>query len=395
MVRAETRTRCGAYLSFGPLGAEHVDRHADAAIGLVLDDGDAAGEPGRNLAAHHLGAGPHRLELGEQHAEREAEQRRESQMQGEPRPRHEGQDCHHQGDPALENIETLTRQVRRRGQQADFQGAAPRRARGVGRDRSGAALRPDRAAGARRRGASRKLPRFFKRYQIQPVWRADRPARGRFREFYQCDVDAIGSTSPVVEAELLRRGQRRAAASSGSPTSSIRLNHRGLLRGMLETSGVPAGTARPGAGRASTSWTRSAATGVRAELAARGIGADGDAPMPRSSFDGATHRIRPARVDAPGRATGRRHRRGWPRSRTWPRSSGSSRRPSAGRARALDPQPGARAVVLHRRDHGDRGAGSRRQPRRRRPLRRPDRHVPRARRCRRAASRSGSSGSSS
>ncbi len=47
-----------------------------------------------------------------------------------------------------------------------------------------------------------RLPRLFKRYQIQPVWRADRPARGRFREFYQCDVDALGSTSPVVEAEL-------------------------------------------------------------------------------------------------------------------------------------------------------------------------------------------------
>ena len=38
-----------------------------------------------------------------------------------------------------------------------------------------------------------RLPRFFKRYQIQPVWRADRPARGRYREFYQCEVDAIGS----------------------------------------------------------------------------------------------------------------------------------------------------------------------------------------------------------
>ena len=48
-----------------------------------------------------------------------------------------------------------------------------------------------------------KLPRFFKRYQIQPVWRADRPARGRFREFYQCDIDSIGSTSPVVEAEQI------------------------------------------------------------------------------------------------------------------------------------------------------------------------------------------------
>ena len=49
-----------------------------------------------------------------------------------------------------------------------------------------------------------KLPRLFKRYQIQPVWRADRPGRGRFREFYQCDVDAIGSTSMTVEVELLQ-----------------------------------------------------------------------------------------------------------------------------------------------------------------------------------------------
>src|SRR6476661_1605447 len=39
-----------------------------------------------------------------------------------------------------------------------------------------------------------ELPKFFKRYQIQPVWRADRPARGRFREFYQCDLDTIGTT---------------------------------------------------------------------------------------------------------------------------------------------------------------------------------------------------------
>ncbi len=38
------------------------------------------------------------------------------------------------------------------------------------------------------------LPKYFKRYQIQPVWRADRPQKGRFREFYQCDVDVVGST---------------------------------------------------------------------------------------------------------------------------------------------------------------------------------------------------------
>jgi histidyl-tRNA synthetase len=49
----------------------------------------------------------------------------------------------------------------------------------------------------------RQAAEVFKRYQIQPVWRADRPQKGRFREFYQCDVDAIGSTSMTVEAELL------------------------------------------------------------------------------------------------------------------------------------------------------------------------------------------------
>src|SRR5688500_1505706 len=75
-----------------------------------------------------------------------------------------------------------------------------------------------------------KLPKFFKRYQIQPVWRADRPARGRFREFYQCDVDAIGSRSMVVEAELC------AAVSDvlrtlGFSDFFLRINHRGLLRG--------------------------------------------------------------------------------------------------------------------------------------------------------------------
>src|SRR5687768_16818859 len=48
-----------------------------------------------------------------------------------------------------------------------------------------------------------RLPRIFKRYQIQPVWRAERPSRGRFREFYQCDIDTVGSISPVVEAEQI------------------------------------------------------------------------------------------------------------------------------------------------------------------------------------------------
>jgi histidyl-tRNA synthetase len=84
-----------------------------------------------------------------------------------------------------------------------------------------------------------KLPRFFKRYQIQPVWRAERPARGRFREFYQCDIDSIGSTSPTVEAEQI------AAVSDiltklGFDDFVIRINHRKFIAAWLNRIPVPA-----------------------------------------------------------------------------------------------------------------------------------------------------------
>ncbi len=84
-----------------------------------------------------------------------------------------------------------------------------------------------------------KLPKFFKRYQIQPVWRADRPARGRFREFYQCDVDILGSRSMLVEAEIC------AAASEvltklGFNDFAVRINHRHALTGVLQAAGIAA-----------------------------------------------------------------------------------------------------------------------------------------------------------
>ncbi len=81
------------------------------------------------------------------------------------------------------------------------------------------------------------LPKFFKRYQIQPVWRADRPAKGRFREFYQCDVDAIGSNSMVVEAE-----QISAVCSIlerlGFTDFVVRVNHRQLLTKVVHDAGI-------------------------------------------------------------------------------------------------------------------------------------------------------------
>ncbi|HEY3447413.1 MAG TPA: histidine--tRNA ligase [Myxococcales bacterium] len=84
-----------------------------------------------------------------------------------------------------------------------------------------------------------QLPRYFKRYQIQPVWRADRPAKGRFREFYQCDVDIIGSESMVCEVEVTS-ALSEILETLGFKDAVIRLNHRSLLSGLIEASGVPA-----------------------------------------------------------------------------------------------------------------------------------------------------------
>ena len=78
-----------------------------------------------------------------------------------------------------------------------------------------------------------KLPKFFKRYQVQPVWRADRPQKGRFREFYQCDVDAIGSTSMVVEAELLAAAADVLSGARLHATSASAQSPQAAERGCL------------------------------------------------------------------------------------------------------------------------------------------------------------------
>ncbi len=84
-----------------------------------------------------------------------------------------------------------------------------------------------------------ELPKFFKRYQIQPVWRADKPGRGRYREFYQCDVDAIGSGSMIVEAEVIL-AMSEILRRLGFKDFTVRLNHRKVLTDILDTAGVPA-----------------------------------------------------------------------------------------------------------------------------------------------------------
>jgi histidyl-tRNA synthetase len=82
-----------------------------------------------------------------------------------------------------------------------------------------------------------KLPAVFKRYQIQPVWRADTPGKGRYREFYQCDVDVVGSSSLLVEAEVAGAAAE-CMQKLGFTQFAIRLNHRALLRALIQHAGI-------------------------------------------------------------------------------------------------------------------------------------------------------------
>ncbi|MBR9922342.1 MAG: histidine--tRNA ligase [Bacteroidetes bacterium] len=76
----------------------------------------------------------------------------------------------------------------------------------------------------------------FKRYQIQPVWRADRPQKGRYQEFYQCDVDVVGSNSLMLEAELVQIYDE--VFSKLGLDVTIKINNRKILAGMAEAAGI-------------------------------------------------------------------------------------------------------------------------------------------------------------
>jgi len=139
--------------------------------------------------------------------------------------------------PTLENIETLTGKYGEEGNKLIFK--VLRRGEHESSGETDLALRYDLTVPLARVVAEYrgKLPKFFKRYQIQPVWRADRPARGRFREFYQCDVDAIGSRSPLVETEMLA-AVSEVLQQLGFDDFTIQLNHRQLLTAVLTRAGI-------------------------------------------------------------------------------------------------------------------------------------------------------------
>ena len=179
--------------------------------------------------------------------------------------------------PAVENLDTLMGKYGEEGNQLIFK--ILKRGEHEASGQADLALRYDLTVPLARVIAHHqsRLPRLFKRYQIQPVWRADRPARGRFREFYQCDVDALGSTSPVIEAELCG-AVSEALAALGFHDFVIRLNHRQLLSALLAAAGVP-DPRHADALVAIDKLDKIGAAGVAQELAQRGIAADAAAAL--------------------------------------------------------------------------------------------------------------------
>ena len=110
----------------------------------------------------------------------------------------------------------------------------------------------------------------FKRYQIQPVWRADRPQKGRYREFYQCDVDAIGSRSQLCELELVQIVER--VFDLLDIRVCMHINNRKLLTGLAEICGCPDKVVDITV--AIDKLDKIGLEAVEAELAAKGLGAE-------------------------------------------------------------------------------------------------------------------------
>lgn len=121
----------------------------------------------------------------------------------------------------------------------------------------------------------RDLPRPFKRYQMGPVWRAESPARGRFREFWQCDVDIVGSNSLLADAECIVI-DHAVMTAVGAPNYRIRFNNRKLFRGLQARAGIADGPAMDAVMRAVDKFDKIGAEAVRKELADGGLA---DAPL--------------------------------------------------------------------------------------------------------------------
>lgn len=102
----------------------------------------------------------------------------------------------------------------------------------------------------------------FKRYQIQPVWRADRPQKGRYQEFYQCDADVVGSDSLMYEVDFVHI-YSRVFRQLNLPVQ-IKINHRGLLSALIHSAGL--GSQFEAVTIAIDKWDKVGRQGVKNEL---------------------------------------------------------------------------------------------------------------------------------
>ncbi|NDJ52803.1 MAG: histidine--tRNA ligase [Chloroflexi bacterium] len=113
------------------------------------------------------------------------------------------------------------------------------------------------------------LTRPFKRYQIAPVYRADRPQKGRYREFYQCDIDVVGSESMLADAEIIAVIYE-VLNTLGFTAFTISINNRKILDGIGQYVGVP-DNLRPGLYRSIDKLDKIGLEGVRRELLMVGV----------------------------------------------------------------------------------------------------------------------------
>jgi histidyl-tRNA synthetase len=233
--------------------------------------------------------------------------------------------------PALENLETLLGKYGEEGNKLIFK--ILKRGEHEATGQADLALRYDLTVPLARVVAEYRgrLPRFFRRYQVQPVWRADRPARGRFREFYQCDIDAIGSRSLLVEAEICAVVSET-LARLGFTDFEIRLNHRQALTAMLEVAGL-APALHEAALVALDKLDKVGPEGVARELSARGI--DQAAAGRLLAFFESLEPPAPSRLEAP-----RADRSGGLSERGGPPGPSRREEAAASNARALEAMAG-------------------------------------------------------
>jgi histidyl-tRNA synthetase len=140
--------------------------------------------------------------------------------------------------PAIERLDVLTGKYGEEGDRLIFK--ILKRGAGGKKGEADLGLRYDLTLPLARVMASHAgIPQPFKRYQIQPVWRAERPQKGRFREFFQCDVDCVGTASMLADAEIITIFHE-ALAALGFTNYRISVNHRKILSAFMDAAGVVA-----------------------------------------------------------------------------------------------------------------------------------------------------------